>query len=196
MPTVQYWFSTASPWAWLGSARFAALAERAGAPVEVLPIELADVFAASGGTLFAQRPPARQSYRQLELARWSARLGVSIRLQPRHYPVERAPSSRLVIAAREAGLDALGLSHAVLGALWSQDRNIAHWPTLRSIADETGLDGEALVAAAQEPGTLQRYAEDTRRAIDAQVFGSPTYVVEGERFWGQDRLDLLAERLL
>lgn len=81
---VQYWFSTASPWTWLGSARFADLVRRGGAKVDVLPVDLGEVFAATGGTAFQKRSAARQSYRQLELARWSKHLSVPITLEPRH----------------------------------------------------------------------------------------------------------------
>lgn len=193
--TIQYWFSTASPWTWLGSARFAQLVRRAGAGVDVLPVDLSEVFAATGGTPFAKRSGARQSYRQLELARWSRRLGVPITLAPRYYPVDRGPSSRLLIAARDAGLDALALSHAVLRAIWAEDQDIADWGTLQRLADGHGHDGRALVRAALQPQVEARYLENTRRAIEAQVFGSPTFIVDGERFWGQDRLDFLAERL-
>lgn len=193
--TVEYWFSTASPWAWLGSARFAQLATRTQAVVQVQPVDLGAVFAATGGTPFPSRSPARQSYRQLELARWSRRLGVPIRLQPAHYPVDREPSSRLVMAAREHGLDALALSHAVLRAIWSDDRDIADWATLQNIARDAGLDGAALIESARDPCMHARYVQNTRAAVAAGVFGSPTYVVDGERFWGQDRLDFLEERL-
>lgn len=193
---IQYWFSTASPWTWLGSARFAELVRRSGAAVDVLPVDLSAVFAATGGTQFQHRSEARQSYRQLELARWSRRLGAPITLQPRHYPVDRGPSSRMVIVARNAGLDALALSHALLRAIWVEDEDIAHWPTLQRLAESCGFDGAALVRAAQE-GTIEaQYQDNTRRAIEAQVFGSPTFIVDGERFWGQDRLDFLEERML
>jgi 2-hydroxychromene-2-carboxylate isomerase len=147
--TIQYWFSTASPWTWLGSGRFAQLVQRSGANVDVLPIDLSAVFAATGGTPFPQRSAARQSYRQLELARWSRRLHVPITLDPRYYPVDRGPSSRLLVAARNAGLDALALSHVVLRAIWSQDQDIADWDTLERLAEGCGCDGAALVRAAQ-----------------------------------------------
>ena len=192
---IQYWFSVASPWTWLGSARFAELARRAGAQVEVLPMELGTVFAATGGRPFNERPEARRSYRQLELARWSRRLGVPLNLVPRHYPVDRLPASQLLIAARQRGLDALTLSHGVLRAIWQEDRDIADWVTLEHIAQAQGLDGAALVRRAREPVILEQLNADTQRAIAAGVFGAPTFVVDGERFWGQDRLDFLAERL-
>ena len=192
---VQYWFSVASPWTWLGSAGFIDLARRSGARIEVLPVQLAQVFAVSGGRPFDERPPQRRSYRQLELGRWSKRLGVPLTLEPRFYPVDRLPASCLLIAARQAGADALALSHAVLRAIWQDDRDIADWATLEALARDIGLDGPALVAAARLPATAEQFRRDTDRAIEAQVFGAPTYVVDGERFWGQDRLDFLAERL-
>jgi 2-hydroxychromene-2-carboxylate isomerase len=194
-PAVEYWLSVASPWSWLGSARFIELARRSRVTVEVLPMELETVFAASGGRPFLERPPQRRSYRQLELGRWSGRLGVPLRLEPRFYPVDRQPASRLLIAARELGLDALALSHAVLRAIWAEDRDIADWGVLAAIADESGVDGAALVAAAAEPARAEQLRRDTERAIAAEVFGAPTYVIDGERFWGQDRLDFVAERL-
>lgn len=192
---LRYWCSVASPWTWLGHARLAELVRRSGARVQVLPMDLAQVFAATGGRPFSERAPARQSYRQLELARWARRLELPITLQPRHYPVDRGPASQLVIAAREQGLDAMPLLHAVLRAIWVEDRDIADWPTLQAIATAQGLDGAALVAAAQAPRMARQLVLDSERAIAEGVFGAPTVVLGDERFWGQDRLDFLAERL-
>jgi 2-hydroxychromene-2-carboxylate isomerase len=192
---VEYWLSVASPWTWLGSARFLGLLERSGAQVELIPMDLSEVFAATGGTPFPQRSPARQSYRQLELARWSSRLEVPLNLTPRYYPVDRVPASCLLIAAGEGGLDTLTLSHAVLRAIWCEDRDIADWPTLVDLVNGLGLDGEALVKQAQSPHTIRRLEKNTQRAVQSGVFGAPTFIVDGERFWGQDRLDFLEERL-
>lgn len=194
-PRVEYWVSVASPWTWLGSARFMDLLARTGAAVELLPMDLSAVFAATGGTPFPQRSAARQSYRQLELARWSDRLGVPITLTPRFYPVDRVPASCLLIAAGEAGLDTLQLSHAILRAIWCEDRDIADWHTLAQLARDFGHDGEALVQRARDPHIVQRLEENTQRAVRSGIFGAPTFVVDGERFWGQDRLDFLEQRL-
>lgn len=192
---IQYWFSVASLWSYLGSARFIEIASRHGAQVEVLPVDLGRVFAASGGLPFAERAEQRQSYRQLELAHWSARLGVPLKLSPRFYPVDRQPASCLLIAARNAGVDTLSLSHAILRAIWHEERNIAEWQTLASISRETGFEAGALVEAAKHPMVAEQFRRDTERAIQAQVFGAPTFMIDGERFWGQDRLDFVEQRL-
>jgi 2-hydroxychromene-2-carboxylate isomerase len=191
VPAIDYWLSVASPWAYLGGVRFAQIAARYGAQVKVRPMELGEVFAATGGVPFAKRSAARQSYRQLELARWSQSLGVPINLVPRFYPVDRAPASQLVLAARCGGHDALALSNAVLKAIWTEDRDIADWGTLQALADATGLPGRALTQFAQQPAMVDLFAAETRAAVEAGVFGAPTYVVEGELFWGQDRLDFV-----
>ena len=193
--SVEYYFSVASPWAYLGSARFIEMVRRHEPDVTVLPVELSRVFAESGGTSFAERAPQRKQYRQLELARWSRRLKIPMTLAPRFYPVDRQPASCLLIAAREAELPVLELSHRILRAIWHEERNIADWDTLLALALEAGLDGAALLEAAQSPAIARQFERDTDLAIAANVFGSPTYVVDGEMYWGQDRLDFVEDRL-
>ena len=89
-------------------------------------MDFSRVMAAAGGLPYQQRPVQRSSYRQDDLARWRRRLGIPLTLEPAFYPVDRTPASLTVIAARSFGRDAaLSLSHAVLRAIWQEDRNIA-----------------------------------------------------------------------
>lgn len=192
---VDYYFSVASPWTYLGSRRFIEMARRHGARVNVMPLDYTRVFASSGGVLYQNRAPQRQAYRQVELARWQRRLGIALNLEPRFYPVDRRPASCLIIAGVRRGLDVLELSHAVLAAVWRDERNIADFATLAEIADEAGYPGRALAEAAQAGSVVEQYERDTDWAIAAQVFGAPTYVIDGELFWGQDRLDFVEEKL-
>jgi 2-hydroxychromene-2-carboxylate isomerase len=192
--TIDYYLSVASPWTYLGSARFIDMARRYGASVNILPMELARVFASSGGTLYQNRAPQRQAYRQIELARWSRRLNVPLTLTPRFYPVDRRPASCLLIAAQNLGLPALELSHAILQAIWQQEQDIADWDTLDNLAKQCGFDA-SVIEAARDHATAQQYERNTELAIAAQVFGAPTYVIDGELFWGQDRLDFVEEKL-
>ncbi len=193
---VDYYLSIASPWTWLGSARFIELARRHAVQVHVRPVDFGRLLAASGGLPYQQRPAQRASYRQEDLARWRRRLNLPLTLEPAFYPVDREPASRLLVAARTLGQDAaLALSHALLRAIWVEDRNIADAATLTAIANDAGLDGAVLMTASREPAIYQAWQDDTDRAIAAQVFGAPTWVVDGERFWGQDRLDFLEEKL-
>lgn len=159
-------------------------------------MDFSKVMAAAGGLPYQQRPVQRSSYRQDDLARWRRRLGIPLTLEPAFYPVDRTPASLTVIAARSFGQDAaLSLSHAVLRAIWQEDRNIADPALLEALADAVGLNGAALMEAARMPEALEAFQRDTDTAIAEGVFGAPTWIVDSERFWGQDRLDFLEERL-
>lgn len=193
---IQYYFAPQSPWTYLGHERFCALARDAGAQVEVLPADFGRVFPLSGGLPLAKRAAQRQAYRLVELKRFSAHLKMPLTLQPRHFPVAADPAARLIVATAVAdGADAaLRLTGAVLRAVWVQERDIADAPTLAALLAEQDLSAARLQESAL-PATQARYEAHTQRAIDAGVFGAPTYVVDGELFWGQDRLGFLARRL-
>ena len=194
--SVDYYFSVASPWTYLGSARFISMVRRSHATVRVMPLDYTRVFAATGGLLYQNRAPARRAYRQVELARWRDTLGIHLQLEPRFYPVDRRPASCMLIAARDQEQAAiLELSHAILRTAWCDDGDIADWDTLVRLADQVGLDGHVLAGRARDPAVMKQYEQDTEDAIAIQVFGAPSYVIDGEIFWGQDRLDFVERKL-
>ena len=192
--TIDYYFSTSSPWTYLGSGRFIEIARSVGATVKVRPVNYGVIFPQSGGLPLPKRSPQRQAYRMMELKRWRDYLGIPINVSPSNFPSQAPLSAQTIIAAREAGQDALTLSDAILTALWRDDRNIDDPTEVAAIAESVGLDGHALVDAA--PGYAERYAADSEAALAAGVFGAPSWVLpDGEVFWGQDRIDLLRWRL-
>lgn len=191
---IDYYFSTSSPWTYLGSGRFIEIARRIGATVNVYPVNYGIIFPQSGGLPLPKRSPQRQAYRMMELKRWRDHLGIPIVLEPRNFPASSPLAAQTIIAARVAGQDALTLSDAILTALWRDDRNIDDPDEVAAIADAAGLDGHALVNAA--PGHADTYAADSEAALAKGVFGAPSWVLpDGEVFWGQDRIDLLRWRL-
>lgn len=193
---IDYYFAPQSPWTYLGHARFCALLERTGAEARVLPVDLGGVFPVSGGLPLAKRAPQRQAYRLVELQRFSSWLGLPLHLQPRFFPVSGDVAARLIIAVdRDDGsAAALRLAGAVMSAVWAQQRDIADTAVLAELLAEQGLAAERL-ADADDAAVQARYAAHTQQAIDAGVFGAPSYVLDGEIFWGQDRLDFLERRL-
>ena len=192
---VEYYFTPVSPWAYLGHARFLAIAAAAGATVEYKPADYGKIFAVSGGLPLAKRAPQRQAYRLFELKRWSALLELPLHPHPKFFPVSADPAARLIVAAERAGGDIGRLLGGILGAVWAEERNVGDAGTLGAIADAAGLDGQALLAAAETTAVKDAYDAHTEDAIAAQVFGAPTYVYRGEPFWGQDRLDFLERAL-
>ena len=193
---VDYYLAPNSPWTYFGHERFVALARQHGVAVNVYPIDLGQVFPVSGGLPLAKRAPQRQAYRLVELARWSAHLGIPIHVQPRYAAAGAEPAARWILAAAERGAAAaLAMAGGALRARWAEERDPSESATLRAIAQSAGLDAEALAARAEHPEIAAAYEASTRRAIDAQVFGVPWFVYQGEPFWGQDRLDFLARAL-
>jgi 2-hydroxychromene-2-carboxylate isomerase len=195
--TIQYFLAPHSPWTYLGHERFVALAKAGGAQVELKPFDLGKVFGVSGGLPLAKRAPQRQAYRLLELARWSGLLGVPLNPQPKFFPIPPDAAARLIIATRTSlgGEAALDVAGAVMRALWAEDRNISDDETLAQVATSCGFDGPMLVKSAQTAGVQEQYERNTDEAMAANVFGAPWYVVDGESFWGQDRLDFVERAL-
>jgi 2-hydroxychromene-2-carboxylate isomerase len=191
--TCEYYFAPQSPFAYLGHARFVALVRQYGVQVDVKPCDLGKVFNLSGGLPLAKRAPQRQAYRLAELQRWSEYLGLPLNLQPKFFPVSGDLAAKLIVATKLAhGTDgALNLTGAVMRAVWVEDKNIADAETLASIADACGYESKALLKSAETASVQAEYDRYTDDAIAANVFGAPWYVVDGQGYWGQDRLDFV-----
>jgi len=194
--TIDYYFATMSPWTYFGHERFAAIAKAAQARINLCPIDLGKVFPVSGGLPLAKRPPQRQAYRLVELRRFADHLKLPLNLHPAHFPVSGDASARLILAVdQHDGTDAaMALTGAVLRGVWADERNIADAGDLAAMLKALGLPERRLDDAA-DSAVNARYEANTQRAIELQVFGSPSYVIEGELFWGQDRLDFVERRL-
>ncbi|MBX3611630.1 MAG: 2-hydroxychromene-2-carboxylate isomerase [Hydrogenophaga sp.] len=193
---VDYYFATMSPWAYLGHERFVRMARATNAEVRVRPMDLGKIFPLSGGLPLGKRAPQRQAYRLVELQRYRDWLQLPLNLHPKHFPVAGDPSARLisVVAEQDGAEAALRLSGAVMSAVWAQERDIADTATLAALLGEAGLDAARL--AQSQTDAAQALADaHTQAAIDVSVFGSPSYVVDGEMFWGQDRLDFVERAL-
>ena len=194
--TIDYYFATMSPWTYFGHERLAAIARAAGAQINLCQMDLGKVFPVSGGLPLAKRAPQRQAYRLVELRRFADHLKLPLNLHPAHFPVSGDASARLILAVdQHDGTDAaMALTGAVLRGVWADERNIADAGDLAAMLKALGLPERRLDDAA-DSAVNARYEANTQRAIELQVFGSPSYVIEGELFWGQDRLDFVERRL-
>lgn len=207
---IEYFYSVRSSFTYLGAARLNALAAEFGVAVVHRPVDLAKLVErlsplegahpaarAHAGARVLERCPLREAYARLEYRRWSRRLGIPIDLDPSHHYGPRELPSGAVIAAQRRGLDAGALSHAILQALWRDDRDIADPAVVAGLVDALGLgvEGATLCAEAMAADVQAELAGNTRDAAEKGVFGSPTYRYRGEAFFGQDRLDFLREVL-
>lgn len=195
MKTVTYYLSPLSPWTYFGHPRIVAIAQRHGARLVPRPIDLGRVFPVSGGLPLPKRPAQRQAYRLHELRRWREFNGVPLNIHPRHFPVPSDAAARTIIATELAAgtAKALDVAYALMRACWAEERDISDPGTLAAIASDHGLTAAALDA--QADAARAAYDANTEEAMAAQVFGVPWYVVDGEPFWGQDRLEFVERAL-
>jgi 2-hydroxychromene-2-carboxylate isomerase len=193
--SVDYYFSLASPWAYIGHRPFMDIARRHGLTVAYKPVPLGRLFPQTGGLPLAQRHPARQRYRMLELQRWREKRGLKFNLKPKFWPFDVALADRFVIAVAAAREDPDAFLRRAFAGIWEEERNLADPLVVAELAEAVGLDSSSLIEEAGLMRTGERYDRNLEDAVAHDVFGSPTYVLDGETFWGQDRLELLDDAL-
>ena len=199
MSQLDFYFSTISPYTYLALPRFRALVEAHGLQVRWKPLDIMALFARTGGTPVGERPQARQEYRLLDIARQAKRAGLPVNVKPMFFPANAAPSSYAIIAAAGAGGqagdgDMFALVEAVLSACWAGEENIADDAVIKAALEAGGFD-PGLADSGLFTGA-ETYGRNLEDAVAAGVFGAPSFVTEdGAVFWGQDRLDDLADHL-
>src|SRR6201996_4704147 len=192
---VDYYFSLQSPWAYIGHKAFRDLVAAHNLVVNHKPVVLVDLFSETGGLPLMKRHPVRQRYRMVELQRWRDKRGLNFHLQPANWPFNARLVDGLVIAAVEAGHDPDPFLRKAFPAVWEEQLNLADAAVLTKMADECGLPGQQLVMRSGSDAISAAYEQNRQDALAADVFGSPVYVLDGEVFWGQDRIELLVDAL-
>jgi len=192
---IDYYFSIQSPWAYIGHALFQDLAKAQQLKINYRPVVLVDLFSETGGLPLAKRHPARQRYRFMEMQRWREKRGLNFHIQPQHWPFNVRLADGAVIAAMAAGHNPEPFLRRAFIGVWEQQLDLADPATVTRLADEAGLPGAAIVAQATSGEVGAIYDQNRQDAITAGVFGSPAWVLDGEVFWGQDRIELLADAL-
>lgn len=190
---IDYYYSLMSPYAYLGGSRLETLANQRGVDVTYRPLDIMGLFERTGGLPVGKRHPARQAYRLQDLRRRAARAGLPLNLKPAHFPVDTRPASIAILAAQAAGAGVGLASHALLRAVWAEEKDITDPAVIERALTSQGIDPGALAPhLATAEAAYERSADE---AAAAGVFGSPTYVIGDEIFWGSDQLDALDEFL-
>lgn len=193
--TIDYFYSYLSPYAFFGQQILVDLAEKYEAKINFRPVNLAVLFPQTGGLPVPKRHPARQAYRFIELQRWSEKRGIPIRYKPAHHPTDIRLTDKVAIVLQEQGGPVHTYSLKAFSAVWQKDQDAADENIPRSILHEMQLDGDQIISRAKSDEITMIYDENVRYAEEVGAIGSPTYLVNGEPFWGQDRLDLLEDAL-
>ena len=198
---LQCFYSLSSPWAYFMGPRLQDIVRRHRPKLVLMPYDFQEIVPRTGGVPLRTRPEPRKRYHEAELDRWRQYLGMPLALKPRHYPQAVTDpdwnkyAGWMVIAAQAADLDAMRLSHALLRALWAEERDTADPDVRKAIANENGFDGAHLLAQERGAAVQALSRKVTAEAEKLGVFGAPTFVLDGELFWGQDRLDFVDRKL-
>jgi 2-hydroxychromene-2-carboxylate isomerase len=187
------YFSLLSPWAYIGHAELQGIVARHGLRVDYRPVALSQVFPESGGLPLAKRHPLRQKYRIYELQRWRDKRGLNFHLHPRFWPLDPSLGDRVICAMTLAGVDPEPFIAAAFSGIFERQRDLADPKTIAETLEEAGYEPKWLQQADGE-AELQ-YQRNLASALETGVFGSPSYMLDGEVFWGQDRLELLDDAL-
>lgn len=193
--SVEYYYSFQSPWAYIGHKPFFDLVSAHGLTVDYKPVFLGELFSETGGLPLAKRHPLRQRYRMVELQRWREKRGLNFNLQPKYWPFSARLADGVAVAIAASGGNPEPFMRHVFEGIWVHDLNLADPETVMALADRSGLLGTALIEQSKSVEVEDIYEQNRQDAIAHGVFGSPAYVLDGEVFWGQDRIDLLADAL-
>lgn len=190
---IEYFYVAHSAYAFLGSARLMEIAEATGRRIAHRPIDLHRVMAAQGIPAFGDRDAAHiRYYFRREIWRWAEYRGLEISdKRPTHHGNDYGLANRVLIASVETGGDTDALAHAFLVGHWRDDADLADVETLARLTHAVGGDPEKLLNEAASRTVADRYEANTEDAIRRKVYGSPTYFVDGDMFYGQDHLDLV-----
>jgi len=196
--TLHYYFSLLSPWAYLGHATLGRMATNHDVTIDYRPVDLVELFPETGGLPLPKRHPLRQRYRIVEMKRWREARDVPLLLKPKNWPFDFKLADRLALAAGQQGPQ--DKAHAFISmafrAVWVEDRNLADEAELTRLLEEAGYDSRDMLARARLVALMGGDGLGKARAMADGVFGSPSYVLDGEVFWGQDRLDMLNAALV
>ena len=196
--SLDFWFDYTCPYAYLGSTQAAALARRMGVELTYRPLLLGGVFKATNNKSPAETLAGvknKREFMELETQRFLKRFNVKPYVWNPNFPVNTLMLMRGAIAAQAEGVFEkyveAGFHH-----MWEQPKKMDDPEVLAKVLTASGLDAAKLFARAQEPEIKNKLLENTQHAVARGAFGSPTFFVGDEMFFGKDRLGQVEEELL
>jgi 2-hydroxychromene-2-carboxylate isomerase len=193
MADVDFFFDFISPYTYLALTQLDAIASRTGARFKMWPMHLLNLMKIVGNSPTTVLCKNKRKYAGQDLARWCARYHVPFKPNP-HLQGDQSLTLRGALVAQEMNLEDR-YNRAVFSAFWADAVNVTDRSEVVRYLEAAGLDGSSTLRKAEEPEYAQRLESNTQIAAERGVFGSPTFIVGDDLFFGNDRLDFLETRL-
>jgi 2-hydroxychromene-2-carboxylate isomerase len=190
---VEFFFDYGSPFSYLADTQLPGIAAQVGASITHRPMLLGAVLKATGNSS-PMAVPAKARHMGRELERWAKRYGVPFRPNPFPFLRNTLRLMRGAVASRRLGV--FERYHpAVFAASWADALDLGDDEVFRSVLRRAGVDASELFRAIDEQSTKDELRRATEIAVERGVFGAPTFFVDDEMFWGNDRLDWVERAL-
>lgn len=192
--TVEFLFDVGSPYTYLAYRHLPSIAQAQGARIVWTPVLLGGIFQATGNASPAE-VPAKSLHSQVDLQRWARAYSVPFRMNP-HFPINTLALMRGAVAAQMQGEEVLlRYLGAIFSAMFEQPRNLGEPSEIGAALAGAGLDPAQFLQWIADPAVKEQLKANTARAVERGVFGAPTFFVGDDMFWGQDRLEFVAQAL-
>ena len=192
MKKIEYYMSHGSPWTFLGHKRINKIASENNYELIIIPVNYGEVFPVTGGLPVSKRPIQRQKYRLQELIRWSEFLKIKLNPEPKFFPSRTLLPSLVIISAKLLKYDnVMDIAYKIMEGLWLKELDIDNEATLKSIISKLIPTADELLDYSKQDTVTKELTKNTQKALKSLVFGAPSYIIDDEVFWGQDRLDFV-----
>jgi 2-hydroxychromene-2-carboxylate isomerase len=192
---VDFFFDFVSPYTYLAQTQLGALKERTDARFRLWPMHLLNLMKQVGNVPTTVLCANKLKYATQDIARWVSRYGVPFQMNPHVFKGDPSLALRGALVAQKQGAED-AYNRAVFSAFWSEGLDVNDRALLAGRLGAAGLDGKAILKTADEPAYGERLEMNTALAAERGVFGSPTFIVGDDLFFGNDRLGFLEERLV
>ena len=184
--------SHGSPWTFLGHKKVNEISKTNNCELDIMPVNYGEIFPVSGGLPVHKRPLQRQKYRLQELKRWSEFLKIKLNPEPKHFPSRSLLPSKVIISVKILNFENVNdIAYAIMEGLWIKEMNIDDPKNLKKILTRFIKTADEVIDFSESKQVEKEMNEYTKEAIDLAVFGAPTYIIDDQIYWGQDRLDFL-----
>ena len=190
---IDYYYSLMSPWAYFGAPRLYALQKKYNFKINHLPLDIMKLFPLSGGEPLGKRAEQRKVYRMMELKRWHKKLNMPINFTPKFFPPSNVSKASTIILSVNDQQKQNEISFSFLHQMWVEEKDVGDENNIREACNNLDLNFEELLTIANTK--IELFNSLAEKAAKLNVFGSPTYVLNNEIYWGQDRLSLLEEHI-